>query len=175
MSIFNSILDKLGIGDDESEPGSENVMPYRPTTKTPVTKTPVTKKPVKAEDDDDYDEDDEDEDYEDDDDYDEDDYYDEDDEEEEEYDDADEVDVIAILEELAEEHDEDLNWETSIVDLLKLLDLDSSLTARKKLAKELGCPSSKMDDSAQMNVWLHKTVLQKIAQNGGNIPKKFFK
>jgi len=64
-----------------------------------------------------------------------------------------------------------LNWKTSIVDLLKLLDLDSSLTARKELAAELACPADKMADSAQMNMWLHKTVLQKLADNGGNIPK----
>ena len=64
-------------------------------------------------------------------------------------------------------------WEqTSIVDLLKLLDLDSSLEARKGLAAELGCPKDKMGDSAQMNMWLHKTVLQKLAENGGNIPKE---
>ncbi len=162
MGIFSSILDKLGIDSEEPEAGSENVMVYRPTTKTPVKPKPVTVDEEDEEEEDDYDEDE-------DDDYDEDDY----DEEEEEEDD--EVDVIAILEELAEEHDEDLNWETSIVDLLKLLGIDSSLTARKKLAHELGCPSSKMNDSAQMNVWLHKTVLQKIAQNGGNIPKRLFK
>ena len=65
-----------------------------------------------------------------------------------------------------------LNWKTSIVDLLKLLGLDSSLDARKELATELGCPKEKMDDSAKMNMWLHKTVLQKLAENGGNIPKE---
>lgn len=54
--------------------------------------------------------------------------------------------------------------------MLKLLGLDSSLSARKDLAAELGCPADKMGDSAQMNMWLHKTVLQKLAQNGGNIP-----
>ncbi|MEQ1530270.1 MAG: DUF3597 domain-containing protein, partial [Methylococcales bacterium] len=59
----------------------------------------------------------------------------------------------------------------SIVDLLKLLGLDSSLTARKELATELGCPAAAMADSAQMNIWLHKNVLQKLAQNGGNIPQ----
>jgi len=63
-----------------------------------------------------------------------------------------------------------LNWKTSIVDLLKLLDIDSSLTARKELAAELNCPAELLGDSAQMNMWLHKTVLQKIADNGGNIP-----
>jgi len=80
------------------------------------------------------------------------------------------VDVVAKLEGLAASHPEKLNWKTSIVDLLKLLGLDSSLNARKDLAAELGCPTQLMADSAQMNMWLHKTVLQKLAQNGGNIP-----
>ena len=82
------------------------------------------------------------------------------------------VDVVAKLEGLAAAHKEKLNWKTSIVDLMKLLGLDSSLVARKELATELGCPAQKMGDSAQMNVWLHKTVLQKLADNGGNIPKE---
>ena len=82
------------------------------------------------------------------------------------------IDVVAKLEGLAAAHKEKLNWKTSIVDLMKLLGLDSSLGARKELATELGCPAQKMGDSAQMNVWLHKTVLQKLAQNGGNIPKE---
>jgi hypothetical protein len=82
------------------------------------------------------------------------------------------VDVVAKLEGLAASHKEKLNWKTSIVDLLKLLGLDSSLTARKELATELKCPTEKMGDSAQMNMWLHKTVLQKLAENGGNIPKE---
>jgi hypothetical protein len=81
------------------------------------------------------------------------------------------VDVVAKLEGLAASHPEKLNWKVSIVDLLKLLGLDSSLAARKELAVELGCPPQKMGDSAQMNMWLHKTVLQKLADNGGNIPK----
>lgn len=80
------------------------------------------------------------------------------------------VDVTSKMEDLAAKHPEKLNWKTSIVDLLKLLGLDSSLTARKELATELGCPAEKMGDSAQMNMWLHKTVLQKLADNGGNIP-----
>lgn len=80
------------------------------------------------------------------------------------------VDVVTKLEGLAASHPEKLNWKTSIVDLLKLLGLDSSLNARKELAAELGCPTQIMADSAQMNMWLHKTVLQKLAQNGGNIP-----
>jgi hypothetical protein len=80
------------------------------------------------------------------------------------------VDVVANMEALAKAHAEKLNWKVSIVDLMKLLGLDSSLTARKALAAELGCPAEKMGDSAQMNMWLHKTVLQKLADNGGNIP-----
>jgi hypothetical protein len=83
-----------------------------------------------------------------------------------------EVDVVSKLEGLAASHTEKLNWKVSIVDLLKLLGLDSSLTARKELATELGCPPQAMADSAQMNTWLHKTVLQKLAQNGGNIPQE---
>ena len=82
------------------------------------------------------------------------------------------VDVVAKLEKLAAANPQKLNWKTSIVDLLKLLDIDSSLGARKELAKELGCPADAMGDSARMNMWLHKTVLQKIAANGGNIPKE---
>ena len=82
------------------------------------------------------------------------------------------VDVVAKLENLAATHAEKLNWKVSIVDLLKLLGLDSSFGARKELANELGCPADKMGDSAQMNMWLHKTVLQKLAENGGNIPKE---
>lgn len=80
------------------------------------------------------------------------------------------VDVVAKLEGLAAKHAEKLNWKVSIVDLLKLLGLDSSLGARKELAGELGCPADKLGDSAQMNMWLHKSVLQKLAANGGNIP-----
>ena len=82
------------------------------------------------------------------------------------------VDVVTKLEGLAAASAEKLNWKVSIVDLLKLLGLDSSLTARKELATELGCPAQAMGDSAQMNIWLHKTVLQKLAQNGGNIPQE---
>ena len=80
------------------------------------------------------------------------------------------VDVVAKLEEMAKANPEKLNWKVSIVDLMKLLGMDSSLTARKELAAELGCPAEKMGDSAQMNMWLHKTVLQKMAENGGNVP-----
>lgn len=80
------------------------------------------------------------------------------------------VDVVAKLEDMAAKHKEKLNWKVSIVDLLKLLGIDSSLAARKELATELGCPQEKMADSAQMNMWLHKTVLARIAANGGNVP-----
>ena len=83
-----------------------------------------------------------------------------------------EVDVVAQLEQKAAANPQKLNWRTSIVDLLKLLDIDSSLNARKELATELGCPASLMGDSAQMNMWLHKTVLTKLAANGGNVPKE---
>jgi hypothetical protein len=58
------------------------------------------------------------------------------------------------------------------VDLLKLLDIDSSFAARKELATEFGCPKELMGDSAKMNIWLHKTVLARIAANGGNVPKE---
>lgn len=81
------------------------------------------------------------------------------------------VDVVAQLEKRAAANAEKLNWRTSIVDLLKLLDIDSSLAARKELAVELGCPQDLMGDSAKMNMWLHKTVLARIAANGGNVPK----
>jgi hypothetical protein len=83
-----------------------------------------------------------------------------------------EIDVVAQLEQKAAANPQKLNWRTSIVDLLKLLDIDSSLTARKELATELGCPANMMGDSAQMNTWLHKTVLAKLAANGGNVPKE---
>lgn len=80
------------------------------------------------------------------------------------------VDVVAQLEKRAAANPQKLNWRTSIVDLLKLLDIDSSFAARKELATELGCPAELMGDSAKMNVWLHKTVLARIAANGGNVP-----
>lgn len=123
MSIFSSILAKLGIGSAEA---AEPLVAIEPSaTSAPVPPAPVT-----------------------------------------------EVDVVSKLEGLAASHAEKLNWKTSIVDLLKLLGLNSSLSARKELAAELGCPAQAMGDSAQMNIWLHKTVLQKLAQNGGNIPKE---
>jgi len=82
------------------------------------------------------------------------------------------VDVVAQLEQRAAANPQKLNWRTSIVDLLKLLDIDSSLPARKELAIELGCPPELMKDSAKMNMWLHKTVLARIAENGGNVPRE---
>ncbi len=82
------------------------------------------------------------------------------------------VDVVSKLEKMGS-GSPGLDWKVSIVDLLKLLGIDSSLTARKELATELGCPADLMGgDYAKMNVWLHKTVLQKIAENGGNIPRE---
>jgi len=80
-----------------------------------------------------------------------------------------EVDVVKKLEQLSK--GSGLDWKVSIVDLLKLLEIDSSLESRKELAVELGCPADLMSDSAKMNTWLHKTVLKKIAENGGNIPQ----
>jgi hypothetical protein len=123
MSLFNSILEKLGIrGAAAAKKPDEG----QPQTQPPATSAPAEGVSV--------------------------------------------VDVVTKLEGLAASHPEKLNWKTSIVDLLKLLGLDSSLDARKDLAAELGCPTQMMADSSQMNIWLHKTVLQKLAQNGGNIP-----
>lgn len=80
------------------------------------------------------------------------------------------VDVAAIVDKAAAAHKgEELEWRTSIVDLMKALDIDSSLAARKDLAKELGY-SGDMNDSASMNVWLHKQVMSKLAANGGKLP-----
>jgi len=79
------------------------------------------------------------------------------------------VDVEAVLTKLAAESKEKLDWRKSIVDLMKLLKLDSSFSARKELAKELGY-SGDSNDSASMNIWLHKQVMQKLAANGGKVP-----
>lgn len=79
------------------------------------------------------------------------------------------VDVEAVLNGMAAKNSEKLNWRTSIVDLLKLLGMDSSLSARKELAQELDY-SGDTNDSASMNVWLHKQVMTKLAQNGGKVP-----
>ena len=79
------------------------------------------------------------------------------------------VNVESVLSALAEKRHEKLNWKTSIVDLLKLLDLDSSLAARQSLASELHYSGSS-EDSASMNIWLSKQVMTKLAENGGNVP-----
>lgn len=131
MSIFSSILTKLGFGDKPADVAATPLDPSAAAAPVPAAPAaPVAAAPVAMA----------------------------------------EVDVVAKLQALAAAHAEKLNWKTSIVDLMKLLGLDSSLTARKQLATELACPAEKMGDSAQMNVWLHKTVLQKLAANGGNVP-----
>jgi hypothetical protein len=79
------------------------------------------------------------------------------------------VDVEAVLTDLASKNKEKLDWRKSIVDLMKLLNLDSGLGPRKELAKELGYTGD-MNDSATMNIWLHKQVMQKLAANGGKVP-----
>ena len=126
MGLFNSILEKIGIGQAHAAPDST-----APTTPPEASTGGVGALDTPA---------------------------------------VDQVDVAAKLDGMAHNHPEKLNWRTSIVDLLKLLGLDSSLTARKELASELGCPADRMADSAQMNLWLHKTVLNKLADNGGNVP-----
>lgn len=80
---------------------------------------------------------------------------------------APQIDVEANLAEMAQ--GKDLNWRTSIVDLMKLLGIDSSLANRKDLAQELGYTGA-LDGSAEMNIWLHKATMRKIAQNGGKVP-----
>jgi hypothetical protein len=79
------------------------------------------------------------------------------------------VDVAAVLTKLAAQNEEDLDWRRSIVDLMKLLNLDSSLAARRQLARELHYAGD-MNDSASMNIWLHRQVMQKLAENGGKVP-----
>ena len=132
MSIFSSIIEKLGISSASAEEAPETSQSVDVPVQTVDIEQPVSAPVVNA---------------------------------------MTVVDVVTKLEGLAAASAEKLNWKVSIVDLLKLLKLDSSLTSRKELAKELGCPADKMGDSAQMNMWLHKTVLQKLAQNGGNIPQ----
>jgi len=79
------------------------------------------------------------------------------------------VDVAAVMADLASKNSEHLDWRRSIVDLMKLLDLDSSLPARKELARELNY-TGRMSDSVSMNMWLHKRVMQMLAENGGKVP-----
>jgi len=143
MGFFGKILEKLGIGhDDEAKPGAGTAAGTAPASESTVTASAATAAP------------------------------------------ASEpaaaspsppravplVDVEAQMDFRAKENAQKLNWRTSIVDLLKLLDIDSSLPARKELAAELGCPASLMGDSAKMNIWLHKAVLTRIAANGGTVP-----
>lgn len=155
MSLFSKILSKLGIGKKEEEPSKSATAAVAPKP-APAPAKPVATPAFKPR--------------------------------EMEKDDAvlrgpaaavavapkaiSEVDVVAQLEGLAKANPAKLNWKTSIVDLLKLLDIESSFDARKELATELGCPADLMGDSAKMNTWLHKEVLRKIAANGGNIPKE---
>ena len=80
------------------------------------------------------------------------------------------VDVEPLLDGMAAKNKQKLDWRHSIVDLMKLLDLDSGLPARKELAKELNYTGD-MDDSAAMNIWLHKQVMRKLADNGGKVPE----
>ena len=80
-----------------------------------------------------------------------------------------EVDVEQMLDGMAGQAGQPLNWKTSIVDLMKLLGLDSSLAARKELAQELHYTGD-MNDSATMNIWLHRQVMNKVAANGGKVP-----
>lgn len=79
------------------------------------------------------------------------------------------VDVAAIMDAAVEENGQDLDWRHSIVDMMKALDLDSSLQARKELATELEYPGD-MGDSAEMNIWLHKALMKALADNGGKVP-----
>jgi Domain of unknown function (DUF3597) len=79
------------------------------------------------------------------------------------------VDVAPILDKAVAAKGEKLEWRTSIVDLMKALDIDSSFSARKELAKELGYTGDS-NDSASMNIWLHKQVMAKLAANGGKLP-----
>jgi hypothetical protein len=80
-----------------------------------------------------------------------------------------EVDVEAVLEARVREKPQKLNWRSSIVDLMKLLDIDSSLENRRELARELGYIGS-TDDTASMNLWLHKRVMEELRKNGGKVP-----
>ena len=81
------------------------------------------------------------------------------------------VDVTAVLDDLAGKNSEKLDWRKSIVDLMKLVDMDSSLASRKELAKDLNY-SGDTSDSAKMNIWLHKEVIRKISENGGKVPQE---
>lgn len=129
MSLFSTILSKLGIGTAKAAPApaprSTSAAPSAPSPAATAAPPPPPPQPV---------------------------------------------DIEAVLEQRAAASSQKLNWRTSIVDLLKLLDLDSSFAARKALAVELDCPAELMNDSAKMNMWLHKTVLARVAANGGKVP-----
>ncbi len=84
------------------------------------------------------------------------------------------VDVAAVLDGLAAKNSEKLDWKHSIVDLMKLVGMDSSLNARKQLATELHYTGDQ-NDSASMNMWLHKQVLRKLSENGGKVPQELLK
>lgn len=131
MSLFSSILDKLGFGKKAAAaPAAPAAAPSAPAAPAPTAApaAPVVT-PMAA------------------------------------------VDVVSKLEGLAAASAQKLNWKTSIVDLLKLLGLDSSLGARKDLAKDVGL-SGEFSGTAEQNIALHKAVLKKLADNGGNIPKE---
>jgi hypothetical protein len=86
------------------------------------------------------------------------------------------VDVVSKLDRLqASFNNPELTWKVSISDLLYILKMDNSSKGLKELAVELGCPENLMGDSAKRNMWLHSTVLKKIAENGGNIPASLMK
>ena len=133
MSLFSTILSKLGIGGTTAAPAptSQRTPPASGSSSPSLSTSPSPSRPPAAP-----------------------------------------VDIAAVLEQRAAASSQKLNWRTSIVDLLKLLDMDSSFTARKALATELGCPADLMGDSAKMNMWLHKTVLARVAANGGKVPQE---
>ena len=132
MSFFNSILSKLGIGNDE-KPVAQATAAVTAAATAAVNAATAAAAPVVAA--------------------------------------ISSVDVVAKLEALAAASAQKLNWKTSIVDLLKLLGLDSSLSARKDLAQDVGLAGD-FSGTAEQNIALHKAVLQKLAENGGNIPKE---
>jgi hypothetical protein len=84
------------------------------------------------------------------------------------------IDIEAVLEGLAAKNPQKLNWRTSIVDLMTLVGMESSLAERKELAQELGYTGS-TQDTATMNIWLHKQVMRKLAENGGKVPADLLK
>ena len=128
MSIFGSIMKKLGFGDDKVEEAVQTVAEEAPAAQNAAEEAPAPVEAVEA---------------------------------------MSEVDVLAKLDALSAEHP-GLNWKTSIVDLLKLLGIDSAYAHRKELAAEMGIEG--YEGTAEQNIVLHKAVLVKLAQNGGNIP-----